>query len=61
MRRKSSAVLLCYGRLFLCNMAEYLSDVEVSDDDFEYDGCPYHFEPEYTYEELLESFCGAYL
>lgn len=35
-------------------MAEYLSDVEVSDDDFEYDGCPYRFEPEYTDEELFE-------
>ncbi len=42
-------------------MAEYLSDVEVLDDDADYDGCPYRFEPEYTDEELLESFCGAYL
>ena len=32
-------------------MAEYLSDF---DDDFEYNGRPYRFEPEYTDEELLE-------
>jgi len=33
-------------------MAGYLSDFDDVDDDFEYDGCPYCFEPEYT--ELLE-------
>lgn len=35
-------------------MAEYLSDFEVVDNDFEYDGRPYRFEPEYTDEELFE-------
>ena len=35
-------------------MAEYLSDAEESDYDFEFDGCPYRFEPEYTDEELHE-------
>ena len=35
-------------------MAEYLSDFEVVDDDFEYDGRPYRFEPEYTDEERFE-------
>ena len=35
-------------------MAEYLSDVEESDYDFEFDGCPYRFEPEFTDEELHE-------
>ena len=34
---------------------EYFSDVEVSEDDSEYDGCPfYRFEPENTDEELFE-------
>ena len=32
-------------------MLEYLSDVEESDDDFEYDGRPYRFEPEYKNDE----------
>lgn len=40
--------------LVLFNMVEYLSDFEVVGDDSEYDGCPYHFEPEYTDEELFE-------
>ena len=40
--------------LFLFNMLEYLSDFDDVDDDFEYDGRPYRFEPEYTDEELLE-------
>ena len=35
-------------------MAEYLSDFDDVDDDFEYDGCPYCFKTEYTDEELLE-------
>ena len=35
-------------------MADYSSDFEDLDDDFEYDGRPYRFEPEYTDEELLE-------
>lgn len=35
-------------------MAEYLSSVEVPDDDFESDGRPDRLEPEYTDEKLLE-------
>jgi len=35
-------------------MAGYLSDFDDVDDDFEYDGRPYRFEPEYTDAELLE-------
>ena len=34
-------------------MAEYLSDFDDMDDDFEYDGRLYRFEPEYTDEELM--------
>ena len=33
-------------------MAGYLSDFDDVDDDFEYDGRPYRFEPDYT-KELL--------
>ena len=33
-------------------MADYSSDFEDLDNDFEYDGRPYRFEPEYTDEEL---------
>jgi len=40
--------------LVLCNMAEYLTDFDDVEDDFEYDGRFYCFEPEYTDEELLE-------
>ena len=35
-------------------MAGYLSDFDVVDDDFEYNGRPYRFEPNYTDEEFLE-------
>lgn len=35
-------------------MAEYLPDFNDVDETFEYDGCPYLFEPEYMDEELLE-------
>jgi len=35
-------------------MAEYLSDFDDVDNNFEYDGRPYHFDPEYKDEELLE-------
>ena len=35
-------------------MAEYLTDFDDVEDDFEYDGRFYCFEPEYTDEELLE-------
>lgn len=35
-------------------METYFSDSEVGDDDFDYDGRPYRFEPEYTDEELAE-------
>ena len=35
-------------------MAEYSSEFDAVDDDFEYDERPYRFEPEYTDEELLE-------
>ena len=35
-------------------MDEYLSDEDVVDENFEYDGCPYSFEPEFTDEELIE-------
>ena len=30
----------------VCNMAEYLSDFEDIEDDLQYDGHPYRFEPE---------------
>ena len=33
-------------------MAEYSSDSEFLEEDFEYDGRPCRFEPEYTDEEL---------
>ena len=35
-------------------MDEYLSDEDVVEENFEYDGCPYSFEPEFTDEELIE-------
>ena len=35
-------------------MAGYLSDFDDVDDDFEYDGRPYRFEPEYTDEQREE-------
>ena len=38
----------------LCKMDEYLSDEDVVEENFEYDGCPYSFEPEFTDEELIE-------
>ena len=51
---RAAAEQLIYSMLVLCNMAEYLSDFDDVDYDFEYDGRPYRFEPEYTAEELLE-------
>ena len=38
----------------LCKMDEYLWDEDVVEEDFEYDGCPYSLEPQYTDKELLE-------
>jgi len=38
----------------LATLAEYLSDFDNVDNDFEYNGRPYCFEPEYMDEELLE-------
>ena len=40
--------------LVLCKMNGYLSDEDVVEENFEYDGCPYSFEPEFTDEELIE-------
>ena len=35
-------------------MDEYLLDEDVVEENFEYDGCPYSFEPEFTDEELIK-------
>ena len=52
--RRSANFIQSLLLLVLFNMLEFLSDFDDVDDDFEYDGRPYRFEPEYTDEDLLE-------
>ena len=51
---KSGGLQIDFLLPVLCKMDEYLSDEDVVEENFEYDGCPYSFEPEFTDEELIE-------